>query len=239
MAKTKRWVAVFDNHGDMIDREAEAKFFGFVDEFKPDIRIHGGDAFDFRNLRRGVSEAERVDSMEADVDAGLSFLKRFSPDVWLLGNHDDRVPQQIRDGSDGNLRQLCSMLWDRIEDATPNTRKLPYDAEKGIYRLGDLSIMHGYQHGAFVAKAAAEHAASSALMGHVHSSSQIPLMNAGRHVGYTSGCLARLDMHYASRWRARLRWNHGWAWGYTDGVHTSVFLAEKRNGHWNTITGGN
>ena len=237
MAKMKRWVAVFDTHGDQIDREAEHDFFRFVDDFKPQIRIHGGDAFDLRNLRRGVSESERVDSMHADIEAGLGFLKRYKPDVWLLGNHDDRIPQCIRDGSDGNLRQLCTLLWDQIEDQTPNVEKLPYDSLKGVYRLGDLSIMHGFQCGQFVAKQAAEHAASSALMGHVHYSSQIPLTNAGRHVGYTSGCLARLDMHYASRWRARLRWNHGWAWGYTDGEHTSVFLAVKRNGFWNTIGG--
>ena len=233
-----KWVIAYDTHGDMIDKSVESDFFQFVDDFQPDLRIHGGDAFDFRPIRSGVDQNEKMESMKVDVEAGLEFMNRLKPDVWLMGNHDDRLHRTMEHAADGIARQHAHDIWDGICKALPNTQTLPYGAgNDSIYHIGDLSVLHGSQTGMYVSKQVAEHAASSAIMGHVHSSAMFPLANAKGHVGYTSGCMCNLKMQYARQWRSALKWNHGWAYGYEDAGQASVFLAIKRHNRWNYMQG--
>lgn len=234
----RKWVAAFDSHGDMLDRDAEKVLFDFIDDFKPDVRIHGGDFLDLRSLRTNVGEDERTEDLKADVEAGVDFVQRFAPDVLLMGNHDHRLIKGVRNRGNGNLRMLCQMLHDSILDRIKVKTILPYDAKKGIYRLGDLAIMHGYRIGKYAALQAALQAGSSAMMGHVHTDMEIPLDNAGGHVGHCIGCLCQLDMQYAETWVSRLRWSHGFAFGYENRGTTTVFHATERNGIWNIHQGG-
>jgi len=48
-----------DLHGDNQDSKTVEALFRFTDIYKPNKRIFGGDLFDFRQIRRGVSGAER------------------------------------------------------------------------------------------------------------------------------------------------------------------------------------
>ena len=71
----KSFVFASDLHGDMQDPDAVAGLYKFTEEFKPDVRIFGGDLFDFSPLMRGADVAEKNASMEADVEAGMEFLE--------------------------------------------------------------------------------------------------------------------------------------------------------------------
>lgn len=147
MARYQRFVVAFDNHGDMIDRKVSRVFDEFLREFKPDIRIHGGDCFDLRALRRGASDEEKCDGTKADVEAGLEFMATLNPQVFLRGNHDERLWDAAKDHPNGVIRSHASMLIDLIHDSMPNTIQLPYDKRAGVYRVGRLRVVHGYHSG--------------------------------------------------------------------------------------------
>jgi hypothetical protein len=75
--KFRRFVVASDNHGDMIDPIPSKALFDFLDDFKPEIRIHAGDNWDFRNLRKGASDDEKAHSLEDDWKSGCDFFEKF------------------------------------------------------------------------------------------------------------------------------------------------------------------
>ena len=104
----KSFVFASDLHGDMQDHDAVAALIKFTDEFNPDVRIFGGDLFDFSPLMRNADPADKRESMEADVEAGMSFLKTWQPHYFLLGNHDDRLWQTAERHSIGIVRDTAT-----------------------------------------------------------------------------------------------------------------------------------
>ena len=48
MSQPIRFVAFGDNHGDMADHEAVDALCEFIKDYKPTVRVHLGDCFDFR-----------------------------------------------------------------------------------------------------------------------------------------------------------------------------------------------
>ena len=87
MSNWTRFMAGFDVHGDQQDKKACEVFFKFAKDWKPEIRVMGGDLFDFRPLRKKASEDERRESMRKDFEAGVQWLKDFQPNHYLRGNH--------------------------------------------------------------------------------------------------------------------------------------------------------
>ena len=88
--KSRRFVIVADSHGDQIDPETERAILAFNADFKPQIRIHAGDLWDFRNLRRGASDDEKAHSLQDDWDAGADFGRKFfegGKENHFLRNH--------------------------------------------------------------------------------------------------------------------------------------------------------
>ncbi len=49
MSTPTRFIAFGDNHGDMVDPEAQDALLEFIKDYKPTVRVHLGDAFDFRS----------------------------------------------------------------------------------------------------------------------------------------------------------------------------------------------
>lgn len=232
MAKRKieRFLLAADSHGDMIDPSARRAFFEFCADFKPDIRIHIGDAFDLRPFRGSANADERQESMTADIEAGLDFLTDFDPQVFILGNHDWRL-QKVMVGANGPMADLANQLWGKITDSIPNTKIVPYGKREGVYQLGDHKLIHGYHSGMYAARQAAA-AYGNVIMGHVHAPgySESPHINGAS--GYTSGCLCRLDMEYNKGHVNTLRQAHGWIYGLKIGGRLLVCQAKKVAGTW-------
>ena len=104
MSKLIKFVAVGDNHGDMIDTSVAKEFYKFLRWFKPDEVVHLGDNFDFRSIRSGAKQKEQDESLVGDIKCGKDFISRIQPSIFLNGNHDDRLDQIIKTSTNGMLK---------------------------------------------------------------------------------------------------------------------------------------
>ena len=232
MASTQRFIIAFDTHGDMADPGAVAVFKQFCDDWKPDIRIHGGDAFDFRPLRGGASAEEKNEGLTEDVEAGLDFLKWFRPHHFLLGNHDYRLIRSITDAASGTLRDHCRLLHDSILDSLPDTQFIPYGKRQGVLQLGNFRVIHGYHSGIYSARMAAQ-LYGNVIMGHVHAPTYFESPHIDGATGYSSGSLCKLDMDYNIGHPNTLRQAHGFVYGVISPSGKTVPYASKcSDGVW-------
>lgn len=212
--KAERFVICGDSHGDMIDAGAERAFRAFVKSFKPDIRIHLGDYMDLRPLRKGANDEEKREGMQQDVEQGIDFLRWYDPQIVMKGNHDQRLDDMFEYSGDKNRKWLAKMLIDSIADQLPNIRFYPYCKRKGIYQFGDYKLMHGYNANLHAAYKASSHY-GNVIMGHVHTpTGPVRFPHYDGAVGYTCGCLCRLDMEYNRSHLGTLKQGHGWLYGW-------------------------
>lgn len=234
MAKPKRWMAAFDSHGDQADPPTMRAFWQFLSIWQPEIRIAGGDHFDFRHMRAKAGEGERYESGQRDFQAGLDFLRKFKPTAVCFGNHDDRVFQQLQHPN-GNVRDTAQAMVDEIEDACGDADVLPYDKRKYI-TIGNLKVIHGFAHGEnAVRKSAAVY--GRVLHGHIHRAECVRIDGVDVREAFSSGCLCRVDLPYNSRSLGTMRHENGWAYGEVlPSGHTTVHLARRVGGVWHLPT---
>lgn len=236
----KRFVAVGDNHGDLIHRADCDSFISFIKDYRPQIRVHLGDNWDFRNLRRGADPREEGDDIEPDLTAGFMFLEKFQPTHFLAGNHDHRLWKACED-SRGLVRQFAR---DGVKHITETLTKmgaeiLPYHYRRGVLRIGQLGFLHGYHAGENATK---QHATvyGSCLFGHLHTIDVARARRLEKAEARCVGCLADYErMTYADQRTATLRWARGWAFGIINEKTGSylVWQAEKIDNKWLIPTG--
>jgi len=230
----ERFIFASDNHGDHGDRHAIDILIRYCDLWKPSIRIHGGDNFDFRPLRRKASEEERRELIRADFDAGMQFLDRFKPTHFLRGNHDERL-YDLSITNNGIRSEYATSLIDELEGvlASLKTKTLPYDKRLGVLELGKLRAIHGYCHGVTAARKNAL-TYGSVISGHTHGIQVASVEGIDNRVGRVVGCLCDLDMEYSRATMASLVHRHGFMSGVvnkkTGEYH--VWQAEEINGTW-------
>lgn len=236
MTKPRRFIAIADNHGDMIDPETEKALFSFISDFKPEIRVHLGDNFDFRPLRKGASPEDKSESMKADAEAGKDFLKRFferkTENHFLRGNHDERL-WSAREDASGPIRDHAIDCVKDITDTLANRQvhMLPYHVRDGILRLGSLKCLHGYAHGIHAAQLHAR-VYRNCIFGHIHSIVVSPVeSDEGPMEARCIGAICKIDLGYNSTRTATLRQENGWAYGhlFADGSY-QLFQTRKING---------
>jgi predicted MPP superfamily phosphohydrolase len=233
----RTFVFASDLHGDQQEPRAVEALLRFCDSFKPDIRVFGGDLFDFRPLRMGAGATERNESMMCDVEAGLEFLNKFKPNIFLLGNHDDRIWRVARDTENGILRDTAVLAIKDIKKrcAKLKCRVIDYNSSTGIYRLGNIAMMHGFAAGMYAAKKHAESFSPPgglAIHGHTHSIQHHSIARLGGGSGMSAGCLAKLDMEYNKHTIGRLMHAHGFVYGYVDKKGWGAWQAKESNGKW-------
>lgn len=236
MKGARKFVVVSDNHGDMVDGRSHEAFFDFVKDWNPEIRIHAGDNWDFRNLRKGASDDEKAASLVDDWEQGTDFLKRLfaggKENHFLRGNHDERI-WHFAGSATGLLRDYAHDGIKRIDALMRQTkaRMLPYDAALGVLDVGKLRVIHGYHAGIGACR---QHAQiyRNCLFGHVHTIESAPVASLEPAEARSIGCLCRRDMDYCNAKTGKLRWAQGWAFGllFADG---SYQLFQTRNIHGN------
>lgn len=240
MTKFKRFIVAGDVHGDMSDDKANAAFFKFCAQWRPEIRICAGDLWDFRPLRGKASEDEKRESMQADFDAGVEWFNKFRPQYFLRGNHDERLWECAESGSPrADLAQILihggRLAGVSVEGLMRRHKctMLPYHKRDGVLRLGSLKVIHGFNSGVYATR---QHALiyGSVLHGHTHTIDEHAIPGIERRVARSIGCLCRLDMDYNARQPQSLRHAHGWAYGLinerTGAYH--VWQAEEIDGKW-------
>lgn len=227
----RKFALAFDNHGNEQDDAAVKAFFEFCKWFKPEIRVHGGDCFNFACLRKNASDEEKRESIREDVDAGIAFLKEFKPTHFLRGNHDERMWDAVQ-CDDGKLADFAGYLVDDIKEAIGSAQMLPYDKRAGVLRLGHLKVIHGYNSGITAARLAAQ-IYGSVVQGHCHTIDAYSIPGLERRIGRVAGCLCHLSMTYNRAQAATLRQSHGWGYGLLLPSGDYVYWqAEQVDGRW-------
>lgn len=234
----RRFVVASDSHGDQVDPETERALFAFIADFKPQLRIHAGDAWDFRNLRRGASDDEKAHSLEDDWQAGSDFLRRFfdggRENHFLRGNHDERL-WHFAHSATGLLRDYAHDGIARVEKLVKQSRAkmLPYDSRLGVLKLGALKVIHGYAAGIGAAR---KHAIvyRNCLFGHTHN---CDVAGAESDEGVSEargiGACCRLDMPYNAHQTGKLRHQNAFCYGllFEDGTY-QINQAKKIDGRF-------
>jgi predicted phosphodiesterase len=235
--KGEKFIVVSDSHGDMLDERVAAAFFRFLKDWSPSIRVHAGDCWDLRNLRKGASDDEKAASLEDDWRMGFEFLNRLftggKRNYFLRGNHDERL-WRCSESAKGLLRDYAHDGIKRVEAAMKRhgATMLPYDSRLGVLKLGRLSVVHGYHTGL---SASRMHALvyGNVLYGHTHTIEASPIPRLEPVEGRGIGCLCRQDMDYVAGSTGKLRWGQGWAYGtiFPDGTY-EVFQAREIGGYF-------
>lgn len=230
----QRFMAGFDVHGDKQDIDANAAFFRHMEMFQPDLRIMGGDLWDFRPMRDGANQEERQESMSRDYLAGLEWLQRFRPQYFLRGNHDERLWEWAwnkRGIEQDFARGKVEYVESEVEKL--GCRMYPYHIREGILQIGHLQVAHGFYNGVNCARQMATDY-GSILFGHNHVIQNQPVPGLERKAARCCGALCQLVMSYNQRRPSTLRHANGWVYGV---IHKSsgiyhVFQAEKLGGDW-------
>jgi hypothetical protein len=243
----KKFVAVGDNHGALGCKKTLRALIKFCDQWKPDLKIHLGDCFDFAGLRSGISsdDSAAADDLSEDFFYGFQFLTEFEPDVYLLGNHEDRLWRIAGSHSNGMMRLAANSSIEKIEAYCKKlkTKLIPYHAETGLHSEanGNLIFLHGYSANANAVKEHATHYAAmggSVIMGHLHRVEiQTGKRQGGSH-GYSAGCMADFSkMDYAKNRLATSGWENAFAFGVFKNESVNVWIARKCGTKWILPTG--
>lgn len=229
-----KFTACFDSHGKLIDKKASRPFLEFVKDFKPDIKIHGGDAWDFKCLMGKATRNDENDDFNKDYDAGWQFLDEYNPSVLLLGNHEYRLWKLLGDVRGivrGYARELVGHI--KYKCKQKKCRLIPYDARRGIYQLGNVQFLHGYGCGDNAAKFHAQ-VYGNCIFGHIHKFLMARAPSTKESIARSIGCLCKLDLDYMDSKPGKLQWEHGWAYGFVNEKtgKTQVFEARKTGSSW-------
>jgi hypothetical protein len=224
-------MAIFDTHGDMADASAVNAMLQFKKMWKPDISIHGGDAFDLRALRKGASAEEEFEDVQADIDAGLDLMRRYRPDVYLRGNHCERLWDAAQ-SHNPILSRFASLTIEEVMGAIGKAQMYPYDKRAGVHRMGNLKIIHGYHSGINAARQSAL-CYGSVIGGHCHVIDAASIPGLERRIGRIAGAMCKLDMPYNRAHANTLRQQLGFAYGvlWPNGNY-QYFQAECTDGMW-------
>jgi 3',5'-cyclic AMP phosphodiesterase CpdA len=244
----KRWrkfVFVTDSHGDIINWDAAEECVKFVDWFKPDDIIFGGDGLDIRSLRGKANRQEENESLKDDMNAFKKFMQMlFKPKgadkYYLWGNHEDRLNVAAETSGSAIVRDYAEGLIDEIQTYLRKLgvkKILPFDADEGVLTLGPLRFIHGYVHNVNSTRQQAQHygqEGGAVLMGDSHRLEQQNVPKYNGVVGFTCGCLQNIPKaKYAKRRLGRSAWANGWAYGYYNNEGGwKVFLAHKVKNEW-------
>lgn len=241
MSKWKRFVAFGDTHGDMVHKPTLESLLQFIKEFKPHYKIHLGDLFDYRALRKGITaqESDAYDDLRNDTLMGHTILRETQPNVFLMGNHDHRIVRVMEEHSNGLMREAAATGIARLEETCRKTKTqiIPYHYNKGIYNIDNIYFTHGYTANQ---RSVAQHAEyfgnginSSVIMGHLHRVESMPGKSHGRATGYSVGCICNYEaMTYAAHRLATSMWEHAWCYGITSDKGHQIWIARKTGNEW-------
>lgn len=204
------------SHGDLVCQDAVKAVKRFMDQWKPKHRVHLGDAWDFRALRRGAGPEERAEGIRYDYNCGLEFLDWFKPQILTLGNHDHRPFRAADEFSNGPLADLMTGFCDQMTDDL-RKRKIQWKQygvdQYATLPMGGPKLLHGYRSTVNPAKSHFDHY-GPCILAHVHK----PDFHAARHIdggkAFTVGTLANLSkMTYADGYTAKLGWRNSFLYG--------------------------
>jgi hypothetical protein len=209
-------IFISDTHGDLVCPDAVKVVKKFIEAWQPKHRVHLGDVWDFRSIRRGASPDERMEGISYDYNCGIELLDWYRPNYLTMGNHDFRLWRAASETSQGVLADLCAMKVQELEDKlrAMKIKWVPYKVNAYLtLPMGGLKLIHGFRSTMYPAKAHFEHW-GDCIFGHVHK----PDSHEARHIdggkATAVGTLADISkMTYADMHAAKLGWRNSFHYG--------------------------
>lgn len=231
----KRLLACGCSHGVFANRDAVAAVLLAKERWKPHTTIHLGDAYDCKAFRTGArpnsGDPDESASVEEDIVSGARFMEDLRPDVFCIGNHEQRLVRLS-----GHYNQVIATAakatLDGILSALPRSAKvIPYRVTPdGWHRVGDYHFGHGHLYGESFLRDTAE-TWGNTVVAHAHRAGMAKGRRSDNPTCYCVGTLADIPcMEYALGRRATLAWSHAFVWGeYTD-EHCQLWIHEWPRG---------
>lgn len=227
MPERLRWAAFGCPHVPLHDREATGWMLDTIARHRPDVVVHLGDGHEADSASRWPSEYAwtLADEFEAH-NKFLAAVGKAAPKarkVFCWGNHDANLLAINR--LDRRVRGLCDPR--QHEPELRGWQHVPYIycRTRGVYRLGQVTFAHGYEH----ASRSGEYQAillgqPYGLLVAAHTHRPEPVTQAMRSptvplpYWYSNvGCLRDLKPPYVERKRTHA-WGHAVALGEADNV---------------------
>jgi len=232
--KWKRFMAVGCTHGHLADQALLKEVLAFEERWKPQTRIHLGDAIDLACLRNGApGTADDAADPEGDLSDGLAFISRFRPQLYLLGNHEARLTA-LMESPRAIVSALACRIYQQILDRAKEIKceVIPYNFQHGWRQYGDALFGHGYMINEAAVRDHAEAvcggSANKVVIAHLHRVTQAEGRNRSHPTGYCVGWLGDpAQAGYAAQRRATTSWSRGFAWGEYCDNETVVWLAKE------------
>lgn len=229
----RRIMAVGCSHGDYIDPIAEEGVLEFSRRWKPHVRVHLGDAWDFACLRSGArgnsEDVDRARDATPDMDRAAVFLRKFRPTHFLFGNHEARVVE-LCEHWQATTKMLARKVYEDITGVLSRVGAKYRDTwdARTWFRFGDYKFLHGFLFGAYYLRDTAR-AVGNCVIAHAH---RPGIARAERDDGaraLSPGCLRSFETAgYAKARASTLAWGTGVVWGEFDDSHAYLWLHEPQ-----------
>lgn len=204
----KRFFLGFDRHTPEHDPVVDEIALAFIRDFKPHIRVAGGDWQTVDQISKFNNESETT--LEDEFRDNEAALAAYGITHYLMGNHEERL-QRIG-LVDRRLRSLLN-LKKNLHLTERKIKLLPYHPEKGVLRFGELKVLHGFYANEYMAKKTAL-IYGTCVFGHAHRFQTFqPKQAFYNRVGCAIGMLGSIHPSWIEH-RAPLGWAQGFAFGY-------------------------
>ena len=199
----------FDRHAPYHDKHVDKIVLDFLADFKPKIRVAGGDWMTVDQVSHFDNES--TISLEKEFRMNREAIKKFGITHYLEGNHEERL-RRIGMNVDQRLRSLMD-LQVHLKLEKSNIPLIPYHPRKGVLKFGHLKILHGFYATEYTAKKMAS-IYGTCIFGHTHRFQTFQSKDAYEsHCGFNIGMMGKIDQPYTES-RAPLGWCRGFCFGY-------------------------
>lgn len=198
-----------DVHGAQRSPHAWKVFSEFAKDFKAAEVIALGDWGDFD----WASSLPTESTLEAEEEYELinSLIDEVGVTVYLEGNHEERVTRYA-----GTVSPLIRSLLDVRKNLSLSKRGIkyiPYNGGGGVYRVGKMSMLHGFYTADLAAKPHAI-AYGCCVFGHTHRvQTYSPKHAFVKTTGFNIGCLCNLRLPWCKTMGPN-GWMNGFFYAY-------------------------
>lgn len=214
---TRRWkriMAIGCTHGEFANPDALKAVLKFRDSFKPQHRVHLGDAYDTRALRSGAKGTKDESApLGEDLKSGREFIRAYQPTVFCEGNHDMR-PRALMGHHNVIIAEAAAAVHQRMME--PILQCKATFVEWSVFKaweMGGYKFWHGTMFGENYLRDTANRWGNS-VVAHAHRAGIAKGVRIDGATCYGVGTLADIEsMEYAAHRAATLAWSHGMVWG--------------------------
>ena len=235
-------IAMGDNHGHLACPDTLDAIMEGVRRYKPKWRVHLGDNWDMTCLRKGVDRdsKEAIDNLEQDLDAGISWIRRYQPTHFLFGNHEWRAFELAQNTDSMSKAKKAMNVIDKMKRelrAVGCKIIKPYDVRHGKVTIENVDFIHGFSHGrnALLQDWGTYGTPGHGFaMGHLHREEQLNYQHINGGAAFLCGCAMDIDQaSYALRHSSTLRWQNGFLRFVTNGKTYKGYQMHRWDSkHW-------